>query len=41
MGFDGAVPALAQLDKLTDDQMRAIARSADPLAAAAAGASGQ
>ena len=32
MGYDPSVPALAQLDKLTDDQMRAIARAADPLA---------
>lgn len=37
MGYDPAIPALAQLDKLTDEQMRAIARSADPLAQAEAG----
>jgi hypothetical protein len=32
MGYDPAIPALAQVDKLTDDQMRAIAQAADPLA---------
>ena len=32
MGFDPAVPALAQLDKLTDGQLREIARGLDPLA---------
>jgi hypothetical protein len=31
-GFDATKPALPQLDKLTDDQMRAIARSLDPYA---------
>jgi hypothetical protein len=31
-GFDASKPALPQLDKLTDDQMRAIARSLDPYA---------
>jgi hypothetical protein len=34
MGYDPALPALAQVDKLTDDQMRTIARAADPLARA-------
>lgn len=29
-GFDASVPALAQLDKLSDDQIRAVARSIDP-----------
>jgi len=32
MGFDPAIPALAQLDKLTDGQIREIARGLDPLA---------
>jgi len=32
MGFDPAIPALAQLDKLTDGQIREIARELDPLA---------
>lgn len=32
MGFDPAVPALEQLDKLTDSQIGEIARSLDPLA---------
>jgi hypothetical protein len=32
MGYDPAVPALAQLDKLTDNQIQEIARSLDPLA---------
>jgi hypothetical protein len=32
MGYDPSVPALAQLDKLTDGQMREIARGLDPLA---------
>jgi len=32
MGYDPAVPVLAQLDKLSDDQIREIARSLDPLA---------
>jgi hypothetical protein len=36
LGFDPAVPALAQLDKLTDGQIREIARSLDPLARAEA-----
>jgi hypothetical protein len=31
-GFDPAAPALAQIDKLTDDQIRAVARSLDPIA---------
>ena len=31
-GYDAAVPVLAQLDKLSDDQIREIARSLDPLA---------
>ena len=39
MGYDPAVPALAQVDKLTDDQIRAIARAADPLARAFSGES--
>ena len=34
-GYDAAKPALMQLDKLTDDQIRAIARSLDPWAAGA------
>jgi hypothetical protein len=29
-GYDASVPALAQLDKLTDDQIRAVAHSIDP-----------
>ena len=32
MGYDPSIPALEQLDKLTDGQMREIARSLDPLA---------
>ena len=32
MGFDPAIPALAQLDKLTDGQIREIAHGLDPLA---------
>jgi hypothetical protein len=32
MGYDAAVPALAQLDKLSDGQIREIARTLDPLA---------
>lgn len=32
MGYDPAVPALAQLDKLSDNQIREIARGLDPLA---------
>jgi hypothetical protein len=36
MGYDPAVPALEQLDKLTDGQIREIARSLDPLAKEAA-----
>jgi hypothetical protein len=35
-GYDPAVPALLQLDKLTDEQIRAIARSLDPWAQASA-----
>lgn len=31
-GYDATKPALPPLDKLTDDQMRAIARSLDPYA---------
>lgn len=31
-GFDPGRPALVQIDKLTDDQIRAIARSLDPIA---------
>jgi hypothetical protein len=31
-GFDPALPPLVQLDKLSDDQIRAIARGLDPLA---------
>ena len=31
MGYDPALPALVQLDKLTDSQIREIARSLDPL----------
>ncbi len=31
-GFDGSSPILPQLDKLTDDQLRAAFRSMDPLA---------
>lgn len=31
MGYDPSVPALAQLDKLSDDQIREIARGLDPL----------
>jgi len=31
MGFDPALPALVQLDKLTDGQIREIARNLDPL----------
>jgi hypothetical protein len=34
-GYDPAVPVLEQLDKLTDNQIREIARSLDPLANAA------
>jgi hypothetical protein len=32
-GLDGSRPLLPQLDKLTDDQLRAAARSLDPMAA--------
>jgi hypothetical protein len=32
MGYDPTIPALEQLDKLTDDQIREVARSLDPLA---------
>jgi hypothetical protein len=35
MGYDSTIPALAQIDKLTDPQIRDIARSLDPLAATA------
>lgn len=38
-GYDPAIPALEQLDKLTDDQIREVARSLDPLAKGAATAS--
>jgi hypothetical protein len=38
-GYDPTVPALEQLDKLTDDQIREVARSLDPLAKAAVTAS--
>ncbi|MFL6829005.1 MAG: tetratricopeptide repeat protein [Sphingomicrobium sp.] len=31
IGYDPALPALAQFDKLTDDQIREIARGLDPL----------
>lgn len=31
-GFDPSKPALAQLDRMTDDQIRAVARSLDPWA---------
>lgn len=31
LGYDSALPVLAQLDKLSDDQIRQIARSLDPL----------
>jgi hypothetical protein len=31
-GFDPAQPAIVQLDRLTDGQLRAIARNLDPLA---------
>ncbi|WP_028970367.1 hypothetical protein [Sphingomonas sp. URHD0057] len=31
LGYDAAVPVLAQFDKLSDDQIREIARSLDPL----------
>jgi hypothetical protein len=34
-GFDPALPPLVQLDKLSDDQIRAIARGLDPLAGGA------
>lgn len=39
MGYDSAIPALEQLDKLTDDQIREVARSLDPLAKGAVTAS--
>jgi len=32
IGFDPTLPTLFQLDKLTDEQIRAVARSEDPLA---------
>ena len=32
MGYDPALPALVQIDKLSDDQIREIARTLDPLA---------
>jgi hypothetical protein len=35
-GYDSGIPAAVQLDKLTDAQLREIARSLDPLAKAAA-----
>jgi hypothetical protein len=35
-GYDPAIPAAVQIDKLTDNQLREIARSLDPLAKAAA-----
>lgn len=38
-GYDPAIPALEQLDKLTDDQIREVARSLDPLANGSATAS--
>lgn len=31
-GYDSALPALVQIDKLSDEQLRAIARSIDPIA---------
>lgn len=31
LGYDPAIPVLAQLDKLSDDQLREVARSLDPL----------
>jgi hypothetical protein len=31
-GYDPALPALVQLDKLSNDQIRAISRGLDPLA---------
>jgi hypothetical protein len=31
-GFDAQLPALVQIDRLTDEQMRGIARSLDPIA---------
>jgi hypothetical protein len=31
-GFDPKAPPLAQLDKLTDAQLRAVARGLDPIA---------
>jgi hypothetical protein len=31
LGYDPAIPVLAQFDKLSDDQLREIARSLDPL----------
>jgi len=37
VGFDPQVPALAQLDKLTDGQIREIARGLDPLARTSGG----
>ena len=40
MGYDPKIPVLEQLDKLTDGQIRDIARSLDPLARGGATASG-
>lgn len=40
LGYDPAIPAQAQLDKLTDNQIREIARGLDPLAKAAVNSSG-
>lgn len=31
-GFDAALPAMVQIDRLTDDQLRVVARGLDPLA---------
>ena len=30
LGFDAALPPAVQIDKLTDEQMRRVARGADP-----------
>jgi hypothetical protein len=38
-GYDPTIPALEQLDKLSDDQIREVARSLDPLAKGAVTAS--
>ncbi|MFP3943856.1 MAG: hypothetical protein ACLFWF_08185 [Alphaproteobacteria bacterium] len=32
IGYDSGAPALVQMDRLTDNQIRAVARNADPLA---------